>query len=69
MDELSQSEEEWARGWVEGISKILAYTPPEEDMVETKKKAEKIIETAIQSPRVVDYAKTWRRRLLEAISR
>jgi len=73
-DELAKKglrpiEEEWARGWIGGLAKVLAQVPPGEDRIATQQRTQELMKIAEESPKVVEYAKRWRERLLEAISR
>jgi len=73
-DELSKkglrhAEEEWARGWIQGVARVLAEMPPGEDNIAQAQRTQQIMAIAEHSPEVVEYAKRWRTRLLEALER
>jgi len=69
MSEITPIEERWARGWVEGLAKILASGPPEESPEEYREEVETIKRIALEKGSAVyDYAKRWRKRLLEILA-
>lgn len=66
--ELRPIEEAWARGWIKGIAGILATGPPEEPPEEYRKEVEAIEKIALEpGAKVYEYAKRWRKRLLEVL--
>jgi hypothetical protein len=67
-NEITPIEERWARGWVKGIASIMASGPPEESPEEYKREVEAIEKIALEDgAKVYDYAKRWRKRLLEVL--
>jgi hypothetical protein len=67
-DRLTRAEQSWAKGWVRGIANIIGSVPPGEDSIAAAQRAKQIMAMAETSPRVVEYAKKWRNRLLEVLS-
>lgn len=69
MPKVTPVEERWARGWVRGISRLLALGPPEERPEEYKKEIEAIEKIALEpGSEVYKKARKWRKRLLEIIA-
>lgn len=67
-EEVTPIEERWARGWVRGVAEIMARGPPTERPEEYEKEIEEIKKIGLEKGSVVyDYARKWRRRLLEVI--
>jgi len=67
-EKLTPIEEQWARGWIEGIASLLASGPPGESPEEYRKEVETIKKIALEpGSKVYEYAKRWRKRLLEVL--
>lgn len=65
---MSEIEERWAKGFVHGIASILALGPPSESPEEYEEEVKKIEKIALEKgSKVYDYAKRWRKRLLEVL--
>jgi len=65
---LTKAEERWARAWVQGLAELLAKGGVDESPEEYMKEVETIKKIALEKGSVVyDYAKKWRKKLLEML--